>query len=254
MIASEEKDEIMKDKTEISTPKKQKNLSEKLVMIFITSTIVISLFALLYTVTALFFPEQSNNQVSTQTTTMQVPTMSRMGLTSFDKELARKFMDKNNDGRCDSCGMPVEQCIDSGQIQCNMDPETTIGVLQSQHIHTDWKIYINGKALSFEDKDHMGRMRNNFPVSSFIHVDSGASAPEKTGDIIHMHATGVPLWIFFESIDLKLPDGMKAYVNGKEISDYKDSVFNDLDKILITDGTGDLKEQLNSITNFAEVH
>ena len=108
------------------------------------------------------------------------PEMSGMSLTPFDVKLAKEFMDKNNDGKCDSCGMPVDMCISSGQLQCNMDSKSTIGVLESQHIHADWKIYINGKALDLSDKAHMERIKNNQPVSSFIHVDD-APAPEKTG-------------------------------------------------------------------------
>ncbi|MBI2647237.1 hypothetical protein HYW99_02065 [Candidatus Woesearchaeota archaeon] len=110
---------------------------------------------------------------NTNQATSQMKRTSRMTLTSFDKELAVELMDKNGDGRCDVCGMPVEQCIDSGQLECNMDTNAKIGILGSQHIHADWKIYINGKALDFSDKSHMERMQSNLPVSSFIHVDSG---------------------------------------------------------------------------------
>ena len=58
-----------------------------------------------------------------------MPRMSRMSLTGFDKELARQLMDTNNDGRCDICGMPVEQCIDAGELQCNMGINAQMGVL-----------------------------------------------------------------------------------------------------------------------------
>src|SRR3989338_5357469 len=200
--------------------------------------------------------------------------VSRMSLTGFDKQLALEFMDKNHDGRCDVCGMPVEQCIDSGQLECNMDPNAKIGILGSQHIHADWKIYIDGKQLGFSDKSHMERMRNNQPVSSFIHVDSGAPAPEKTGDILHMHATGIPLWIFFKSIGMDFnkdcltlenkekfcSEGnkkLKFYVNGKLNNEFENYVFKDLDKILI--GYGDeseeeIQKQLSAITDFAKIH
>jgi hypothetical protein len=180
--------------------------------------------------------------------------MSRMSFSDFDKETAKKLMDKDGDGKCDACGMPVEMCIDSGQMECNMDSKSTMGVLGSAHIHADWKIYLDGKPMDFSGKDHMTRMQEGLSVSSFIHVDSGAPEPEKTGNVLHMHATGVPLWIFFESIDMKLPENVKMYVNGKETQDYRNYVFNDLDKILITDGKGDLNQQLNSITNFAGKH
>jgi len=204
----------------------------------------------------------------------QMTRASRMSLTSFDKELAIGFMDKNHDGRCDICGMPVEQCIDSGQLECNMGTNAKIGILGSQHIHADWKIYIDGKALDFSDKSHMERMRNNMPVSSFIHVDSGAPAPEKTGDVIHMHATGIPLWIFFKSIGMDFDKNcitlenkekfcndsnkkLQFFVNGKESNEFENYVFNDLDKILISYGDeseDEVKNQLAEITDFAKLH
>ena len=97
----------------------------------------------------------------------------------------------------------------------------------------------------------MTRMQKGLPVSSFIHVDSGA---EPTGDVLHMHATCVPLWIFFESLTYVFTSDGSSSSNGKEMDNWKKYVFKDLDKILITDGNGDLNEQLNSITNFAANH
>lgn len=197
---------------------------------------------------------------------------SSIQMTPYDKELAIKFMDKNNDGKCDICGMPVDMCISSGQLQCNMDPRSTIGILNSQHIHADWKVYINGKQMDFSDKAHMDRMRGGLAVSSFIHVDSGNPPPEKTGDVLHMHATGVPLWIFFDSINMDLSkdclvldngeklcsndkNTLKSYVNGKPNDEYENYVFKDLDKILISYGSEiDLTQQFNSITDFSNNH
>lgn len=184
--------------------------------------------------------------------------MSRMSFTDFDKETAKKMMDKDGDGKCDACGMPVEMCIDSGQMECNMDPKSTIDILGSQHIHANWKIYIDGKAFDWfpyvdlHEKQMMGDPSVK-GTSAFIHIHP-AQLPEKGGDVLHMHATGVPLWIFFKSLDIQLPENMKIYANGKEISDYKNYVFRNLDKILITDGKGNLAEQLNSIANFAGNH
>ncbi len=233
--------------------KKKEAQREKIVMCFIYLIIAFAMIVLFFTAKSFFLHSKINTQTILQSDT-PIHSMSRISLTSYDRELARDMMDKDGDGRCDVCGMSVEVCIDSGQLQCNMDSKSTIGVLESQHIHSDWKVYINGKPFDFSDKAHMDRMRYNLPVSSFIHVDSGNPPPENTGDILHMHATGVPLWIFFESIGLELPSKMKAYVNGKEISDYRDYVFEDSDKILITDGNGDLQKQLNSITDYAKNH
>ncbi|HLF55043.1 MAG TPA: hypothetical protein VI612_04960 [Candidatus Nanoarchaeia archaeon] len=193
------------------------------------------------------------------------PKKMRMMLTEWDEAKARELMDANNDGKCDICGMSIDKCISSGMMQCSgMDPNARIGLLESQHIHADWKIYIDGKLLDLAQYSHMQRMKENKSVSSFIHVDSGAPEPEKIGDIIHMHATGVPLNFFFESIGMRLDGdclqindkkhcGIKIYVNGKENAELGDYVFNDDDKILITDGK-DVEKQMSSITNFAEVH
>ncbi len=233
-----------------STRKKINN-SDRIIKGIIAAVVIFAVLALGYSIKTIFFPEKLNSQV---TQTMNTPTMGRMGLTGYDKELAKKMMDKNNDGKCDACGMPVDMCIDSGQLQCNMDPKSTIGVLGAQHIHADWKVYINEQLLDFNGKDHMTRMKSGSSVSSFIHVDSGAPAPEKTGNIIHMHAKGTPLWIFFDSINIELPNTVKVYVNGELKLEGLNYVFSDLDKILITDGNGDLQEQLNSITDFAEIH
>ncbi len=107
------------------------------------------------------------------------PKMTGMSLSSFDRELAKQFMDKNGDGRCDACGMPV------GQLQCSMDPKSTIGILGSQHVHADFKVYVNGNSIDFNKKEY-------FMKSSFMHVDPSPDNDEASGTL-HMHATGVPL-------------------------------------------------------------
>ena len=244
----------------------------RLVDVFLISLLVILIGAL---VSSVFSTVEIFKMSEKQEKNNIMPArISRMTLTSFDKQLARQLMDTNNDGRCDVCGMPVEQCIDAGELQCNMGINSQMGVLGSQHIHADWKVYIYGKTLDFSDKSHMERMRNNLQVSSFIHVDSGAPLPEKTGDILHMHATGISLWIFFKSIGMdfnkdcitlenkekfcnKENKKLKFYVNGQENSEFENYVFNDLDKILISYGDEseeEIKNQLASITDFAKIH
>lgn len=199
--------------------------------------------------------------------------MSSMSLTSFDVQLAKQLMDKDNDGMCDSCGMPVEMCIDSGELECTMGSSSGIGKLGTAHIHADWKAYIQGKPIDVSDKAHMDRMRNGLPVSSFIHVDSGSPPPEKTGDVLHMHATEVPLWVFFESVGMKFDkecitletgeqhcndekNTLKFYVNGQLNNQYEQYVFKDLDTLLISYGPKDedVSQQLASITDFAGKH
>lgn len=190
--------------------------------------------------------------------------MSNMQLTPFDAQLAMQFMDKDSDGRCDACGMDVSFCIQSGQLQCNMDPKSTIGILGSAHIHADFKVFINGEPINFADKDY-------YMKSSFIHVDENQNKEDSSG-VLHMHATGVPLWMFFESIGGRFDEkcisvggetfcngkgrSVKFYANGKPNSGFGDYVFSDLDKILISYGgiNEDVQEQLKSVTDFSRSH
>lgn len=202
--------------------------------------------------------------------------MSRMSFSAFDEEKATEFMDKDDDGMCDACGMEITQCIASGMMQCTMDPEAQIGVLGTQHIHADWKIYINGKPFDwtpFADR-HQKQMMGDTSIkdtSAFIHIHP-AQAPEKAVDAIHMHATGVPLSLFFESLGIKLSkdcfevnemkhctegqNTLKFFVNGKPSNQYGAYIFNDLDKILISYGqkSEDVSKQISSITSFSEAH
>lgn len=236
---------------------------------FFALVVVIAVFALASALSILINP--TANAAAKNTMGQK---LTKMSLSPFDIGLAKQFMDKDNNGKCDVCGMDVHLCIESGQMQCNMDSKSTIGILGSQHIHADWKIYVNGKPMdqNFFDSISMDMANVQSGISSsFIHVDKGALAPEKTGDVIHMHATGVPLWIFFKSVGmdfnkdcLSLPDKqycndgtniLKFYVNGVPNNDWENYVFSDLDKILISYGDEvNVSQQLNSITDFAKTH
>lgn len=191
----------------------------------------------------------------------------------FDHEIAHEHMDANEDGLCDTCGMPVEECIDMGMIDCNMGGSSNgtsneIGLLKSAHIHVDWKIYINGEQLDLTPYS----VPNSDPekTSKFIHVEAGP-APEKIGDVIHIHATGVPLGLFFESVGLEFnktciesnkmycndnKNSLKFLVNGKLRTDFEKYIPESGDKILISYGpkNEDITEQLNSITDFVKLH
>ncbi|MBS3053689.1 MAG: hypothetical protein J4469_04260 [Candidatus Aenigmarchaeota archaeon] len=243
--------------------------TEKLTFGFLGISAIVAIFAVFSVFNVFSF---SVDEDAAQNVMGQGPT--RMSLSPFDVKLAKEFMDKNGDGKCDSCGMPVEMCIDSGQMQCNMDSKSTIGILGSGHTHADLSIYVNGKRLDESFFASLARDTQTIDseiTSSFVHIEN-ANPPEKVGDIIHMHATGVPLWIFFKSVamdfnkeNLSLPDGrkfsnddkntLKFYVNGKPNSEWENYVFSDLDKILISYGDeADLTQQINSITDFSKSH
>jgi hypothetical protein len=193
------------------------------------------------------------------------------GFTEYDLALAKELMDKDGDGICDVCGMDVNICIEGGQLQCNMGGQTeklNIGVLdktkQEHHYHADFKVYIDGQELNFNQEKY-------FVKSRFIHVENDVQ--EDSGEVLHMHATGVPLWIFFESVGMKFEKdcftsdtekeycnnaekSLKFYVNGKENNEFGDYVFNDDDKLLISYGPHgeDISTQLGAISNSALNH
>lgn len=185
-------------------------------------------------------------------------------MTEFDIQLARKLMDKDNDGRCDFCPMDLNLCIDSGMLECTMNPKAKIGLLDSDHIHADFKVYLNGEMVDFNQKKY-------FVKSAFAHVESEENN-EETGNVLHIHAKGVPLWLFFESLRMqfssecfKLEDAqfcnndnskLRVFVNGAENNQFGDYVPKSLDKILITYGIrgNEVKKQINSITDYAKNH
>lgn len=265
--------------TPITPPGQKSNTPMILLAGFLIVVGVVVLYALFTSFSAIFSSDQSldQNAALSPPQNSMGERKTRMGLTSFDAGLAKKFMDKDNDGKCDSCGMPVEMCMDGGQLQCNMDSKSTIGDLGSQHIHADLKVYINGNVLGEDVLEPLAMdmsTRDNSLTSSFIHLDKGAPSPEKTGDVLHMHATGVPVWIWFESVGWKLDtnclemgedkkyctraqNSLKFYVNGKSNTEFEKYVFNDGDKILVSYGdenTEEMQDQLNSITDFAGRH
>lgn len=171
--------------------------------------------------------------------------VSKSKMKAFDVQLAKKLMDKNNDGKCDYCGMDVDLCIDSGMLECTMNPEAKIGILGSNHIHTDFKVFLNGEMINFNDGKY-------FVKSAFAHVEQEGNS-EETGNVLHIHADGVPLWLFFESLDMDL-DSSRLFVNGEEenIDTY---VPKSLDKILITTSNDEkIKQELDLITDYSKNH
>ncbi len=131
------------------------------------------------------------------------------------------------------------------------------GPFGSTHIHADFKVYVNGiESIDFVEEKYQEQ-------DQLIHVENGR------GNIIHMHATGVYLGYFFNSMGieftgqcLKLDTGeeycnsgdkiLKMYVNGERNFLFDRYVFKDLDRILITYGNDtpeQIAAQMATITN-----
>ena len=146
-----------------------------------------------------------------------------------------------------------------------------IGPLGSTHIHTDFAVFLDGNQITPLGPKYFVR-------ASHVHVEEGAGE----GVVIHMHATGVSLGNFFNTLGMKfdqdcfVTDNKVSYCNtassllgqSKTIkmfikhaggnwtqsSEYDKYVFTDLDKILITYGNetpDQLQQQMNSVTDFS---
>lgn len=199
---------------------------------------VIALLFTAYTVTSSIFikPKIENQQQSTNVNKMA------LRFTEFDRNKAIEFMDSNGDGMCDFCGMRIEDCMASGMMQCTMDPDSKIGLLKSDHYHIDLKVYQNGKQINLADPKY-------FVKSSFVHVEN--DGPEKTGNVLHIHAIGIDLKFFLDSLGVKI-NNAKVYVNGQLNNEGLNHVPKNSDRILITDLTSqeEVQQQLKTVTSF----
>ena len=193
-----------------------------------------------------------NQSASKSITGNSIDVKSKM--TEFDVQLAKKLMDKNNDGKCDYCGMDVEMCIDSGMMECTMNSEAKIGLLGSAHEHADFMVYIEGEEIDFNQEKY-------FVKSAFVHIEPELNNGE-TGKILHIHAKGIPLWLFFESLGMKFNlecfeiddkqfcnnenNRLRLFVNDIENYEFGNYVPKNLDKILITYGNKDVNNLIVS--------
>ncbi|MBI2552755.1 hypothetical protein HYW17_05655 [Candidatus Uhrbacteria bacterium] len=151
---------------------------------------------------------------------------SQMKFTLFDIAQAKELMDKNGDGACDACGMAIDQCIESGMMECTMDPDAKIGLLQSAHIHAEFHVLQNGKELDLTPYGHRMGGNDDGKSSSFLHVEG------PNFNRLHMHATGVPLKFWFDSMGLTYdPKHIKVVVGGASPVQGLDYVFKDGDII-----------------------
>ncbi len=141
-----------------------------------------------------------------------------------------------------------------------------VGAIGSTHIHADFAIFLDGEEITPLPEQY-------FVASPYVHVETGPGA----GTVIHMHATNVPLKMFFDSLGMKFnPECFEVGGDNKYCNDgintlkmfvkhdnatweqnleYEKYIFQDLDKILITYGDGtneDIQLQQNNVTDFSK--
>ncbi|MBI2918213.1 MAG: hypothetical protein HYY01_09475 [Chloroflexi bacterium] len=133
-----------------------------------------------------------------------------------------------------------------------------LGAPGSVHTHQDLKVYLLGKPVDFSQPKYQLR-------SDYIHMEAG------NGDMIHTHATGATLGLFFESMGITFNDQcfileigerycndgqntLKMLVNGTQSARFHQHETRQGDRILVSYGpeTPDqLDSQLATVTNFA---
>jgi type II secretory pathway pseudopilin PulG len=139
-----------------------------------------------------------------------------------------------------------------------------VGALNTAHLHVDFLVVMDGERIDFNQPRYMVR-------SPYTHVEGDTVGG--AGDIMHVHAVGVPLSLFFESVNMnfnsecfRLDDGrefcnegnnkIQLFVNGQKNTQYGQYVPKDLDKVLIIYGDytdAELEEQIDNVPDFARV-
>lgn len=141
-----------------------------------------------------------------------------------------------------------------------------VGTIGSTHIHADFAIFLDGEEITPLPEQY-------FVASPYVHVETGPGV----GTVIHMHATNVPLKMFFDSLGMKFnsecfevgrdnrycnygDNTLKMFLKHSNATweqnfEYGKYVFQDLDKILITYGDEtdeEIQLQQNNVTDFSK--
>ncbi len=128
-----------------------------------------------------------------------------------------------------------------------------LGAVGSQHVHSDIKVYLDGKAIDFSQPRYQLK-------SQHVHMEGG------DGDVIHVHATGVKMGYFLSTLNIKFNETcivmdngrnycssenktLRFYVNDNANDDWENYVMQSTDRILISYGNEtNLTSQLDSVT------
>tara|TARA_Y100000310_G_scaffold345545_1_gene466321 strand:+ start:6834 stop:7475 length:642 start_codon:yes stop_codon:yes gene_type:complete len=157
-----------------------------------------------------------------------------------------------------------------------------LGLLDSQHIHADYKVFIEGKEINMSYPELQApewgsaEFWRTSGFSRFVHMHPG----ENQSGVIHIHAIGVRLGMFFRVIGGSLNHScisfpeliqkqesveqtycsdsdniLQVLVNGEKIINPDSYLFHDLDRILISYGKiSQTNEQMKSVGYQACIH
>lgn len=138
-------------------------------------------------------------------------------------------------------------------------------VLGEVHEHADFKLFLNGTEFNFSQSQYMseepphtssGNVNGTSQqrmLSNFVHLHG------LDGGVVHKHIRGVTMGLFFKSLGmvfnstcLATGDGrqycdgqggkLAMIVNGRQANEFGNYEFHDLDRILVSFGSGDEAE------------
>lgn len=132
-----------------------------------------------------------------------------------------------------------------------------IPVTDFQHIHVDFKVFINGEEVNFNREEF-----NEANPRAHFHLNN------PSGDkVIHFEGRPASIGFFFESLGMSFDsecfvldtgesfcgENLKMFVNSEENPELGNYFPNDTDRVLITYGSSEdaIKEQIESVTDFA---
>lgn len=139
--------------------------------------------------------------------------------------------------------------VDSTTIQSAPGGPKGAGSLGSDHQHASLLVRVFGDKFDFSVPAYQFK-------SAWIHFEG------RDGNTVHRHATGVSLGYLFDSLRIHVddkcfvfPDGrefcsndqytLKFYINHEKVSDIRDYVINEGDRILVSYG-GETQDEIDS--------
>ena len=133
-----------------------------------------------------------------------------------------------------------------------------LGPVGSQHVHSDFKVYLNGALVDFSIPKYQVN-----PNRQHVHMEGG------DGDVVHLHATGIKTGFFFSTLGIAFNstciamdtgraycnnanNTLKFYVNNEPNSEFEMYMMKSLDNVLVSYGNeANLTSQLESVTTKA---
>ncbi len=181
--------------------------------------------------------------------------------TAFDKQKAMELLDTNADGKADCCESSLEDFVSQEDlIEIPLPNGQKMGPLdktkKAYHAHADLNIYLDGKKIDLNQPRY-------FVKSAFIHVE--LDSKPGTGDVVHIHAPGVPLWWLLESLGITFTEDCLTMDTGEsfcsqplrlfaldEIDNLRNYVLQDQDRLLLTNARDEreVARQLSSRTSY----